>query len=253
MTTIILPNVRKLFIPDPSYVMFDADLSGADAQVVAWEADDEDLKAAFKAGLKVHIKNCRDMFPEKVRGWSDEAIKATDKAGGLYYNNKRAVHGTNYGLTSRGMAQALGWLTTECDNFQRRWFGLHPGIKQNFHEKIKTDLARNKTIQNTFGFRRVYFDRPDQCFTEALAWVPQSTVALNTYFGAFQLEERFPHVEILLQVHDSLVFQFPAENCPDPAAIRECLAVVTPYSPDPLMIPWGLSKSERSWGECEKI
>ena len=252
MTKVNLPNVRRLFIPDPGYIMFDADLSGADAQVVAWEAEDDDLKDAFKKGLKIHVKNVKDMFPEKVRGWSDDAIKATDKAGGIYYNNKRAVHGTNYGLTARGMAQALGWLVAECENFQRRWFGLHPGIQRNFHGRIRDSLQRNKTIQNAFGFRRVYFDRPDQCFTEALAWKPQSTVALNTFHGAFQLEEKYPQVEFLLQVHDSLVFQFPKANCPTPEEIRKTLAVVTPYS-DPLTIPWGLAASEKSWGECEKV
>ena len=42
--SIPLPNIRKIFIPDPVYILIDSDLAGADAQVVAWEADDEDLK-----------------------------------------------------------------------------------------------------------------------------------------------------------------------------------------------------------------
>ena len=89
--TISLPNIRKFFIPDPGMIIAECDLSGADAQVVAWEAGDEELKTAFRQGLKIHIKNCRDMFPDKVRGWSDEAIKATGYSGGLYHNNKQAV------------------------------------------------------------------------------------------------------------------------------------------------------------------
>ena len=52
--SIRLPNVRKLFITDPGYVMYEADLKGADAQVVAWEAEDDDLKAAFRAGVDIH-------------------------------------------------------------------------------------------------------------------------------------------------------------------------------------------------------
>ena len=59
-----LPNVRELFLPDPDHVMFECDLKGADAQVVAWEADDEDLKAAFRAGIDVHSKNAKDIFDD---------------------------------------------------------------------------------------------------------------------------------------------------------------------------------------------
>ena len=55
--TIALPNVRKIFIPDPGYLIGEVDLSGAEAQVVAWAAGDEDLKKAFRAGINVHIKN----------------------------------------------------------------------------------------------------------------------------------------------------------------------------------------------------
>ena len=39
-----MPNIRKLYVPDPGYEIFDIDFSGADAQVVAWEADDKPLK-----------------------------------------------------------------------------------------------------------------------------------------------------------------------------------------------------------------
>lgn len=59
---LVLPNVRKLFIPDPGYTIYEADLRGADAMVVAWEADDEDLKDAFRRGLDVHAKNAEDML-----------------------------------------------------------------------------------------------------------------------------------------------------------------------------------------------
>ena len=59
--TVELPNIRKLFVPDPGYVIFDADLAGADAQVVAAEAGDSDLLAAFKGGLDVHTKNATDL------------------------------------------------------------------------------------------------------------------------------------------------------------------------------------------------
>jgi DNA polymerase-1 len=246
MTAITLPNVRKLFIPDPGYTMFDADLKGADAQVVAWEAEDEDLKAAFRAGVDVHSKNAEDMLGATFTQLSGHARDAKRQ------ETKKGVHATNYGGAARTLAITLGWTVHDADRFQRRWFALHPGIKNNFHNRIQADLHRNRTITNAFGFRRVYFDRPDACFTEALAWKPQSVVALNSFIGALQLEEKFPSVQILLQDHDSLVFQFPTSQIPPAAMILSALTAVTPY-PDPLRIPWELKSSTKSWGDCRKV
>src|SRR6516225_7674462 len=61
-TAFRLPNIRKMFVPDPGKVIVDADLAGADAQVVAWRADDPKLKAAFRAGKSVHLMNGEDLL-----------------------------------------------------------------------------------------------------------------------------------------------------------------------------------------------
>lgn len=245
---VVLPNVRKVIIPDPGYTLIEADLKGADAQVVAWEAEDDDLKAAFRAGLDVHTKNAEDM-------WGSEFTKlplGSHARDVKRQNNKVAVHLTNYGGSSRAIAMSQGWTIHESELFQRKWFSLHPGIKQKFQARVDTALNTTKTVENRFGFKRPYFDRPSECYTEALAWIPQSTVALNTYLGWFQLEAAFPIAELLLQVHDSVVFQVPTHLVPSAAFLAETLKVETPYD-DPLFIPWDLKSSTKSWGDVEKM
>lgn len=249
-TIVQLPNVRKIFIPDPGYVMFDADLTGADAQVVAWEADDDDLKAAFRAGIDIHDKNAEDMWGAsyiKLPGSKKEGPKSVKRK-----ECKHAVHACNYGVSPRTQAIQRGWTVHEADQFDKRWFSLHPGIKENFHGHVRSCLATNRTIHNRFGFHRIFFDRIDACFTEALAWIPQSTVALVSFEGALQLELACPYVEMLLQVHDSLVFQTPKAKAADYRALLSGLTVPVPYD-DPLIIPWSLSSSEKSWGDCKEI
>lgn len=274
---VTLPNIRKLFVPAPGFVMFDCDLAGADAQVVAWEAEDEELKAAFRAGLDVHSKNAEDMWGPaftRLAGTKDDGPKSRKRK-----ECKQAVHLTNYGGTARTASSVLGWTVHEADQFQRRWFSLHPGIKTNFHGKIESALRNTRTVYNRFGYRRVYFDRIDTCFPEALAWKPQSTVAEVSFRGALQLEEEFGlqtnfynqavwaehemarwtegmlghfgNCEMLIQVHDSLVFQLRPENV-DIARIRKGLTVPIPYD-DPLTIQWGMTSSAKSWGEATKV
>lgn len=238
-----LPNVRKLFIPDPGYVMFDADLAGADAQVVAAEANDADLLKAFKEGLDVHSKNATDLFGSAFTSLQGAARKAKRQ------QCKQAVHGTNYGAHPKTLSTILGWSVREAQLFQQNWFRLHPGIRE-WHRRVEADLRSSRTASNKFGYRIIYFDRIEALLPQALAWIPQSTVALVAFKGALQLEAAFSFVEILLQVHDSIVFQVPASESARTADFKRVLEVPIPY-PNPLTIQWGLKRSAKSWGECE--
>lgn len=249
MSQVVLPNIKKLFIPDPGYVWFDCDLKGADAQVVAWEAEDEDLKAAFRAGRDIHAHNAEAMWGAEFTRLTSETPPWKKKR----QSCKHAVHGTNYVGSANAVARhpLVNWTIHETEKFQARWFSIHPQIKL-WQQGVQKKLDVNRTITNGFGYRRVFFDRPDACLPEAVAWSPQSTVALTAFFGALQLERRASWVEILLNNHDSFCLQVPEKYANEIATIKEGLSVTIPF-PDPLTIPWGISKSSISWGDCKKI
>jgi DNA polymerase-1 len=250
--TTSMPNIRKMFVPDEDYTIFDVDLTGADAQVVAYEAEDLDLIEAFRKGLDVHSKNAEDMWGTaftSLAGDKDHGPRKKKRG-----ECKIGVHLTNYGGSARAAAKVLGWTVREAESFQRRWFSLHPGIKANFHGRIESSLQQSRMVTNRFGYRRVYFDRIDSCFCEALAWVPQSTVAEVSFRGALALERACPYVEMLLQVHDSLVFQVPTEYENHIEEISSALICEVPYTyPHPLVIQWRIARSKVSWGDCETV
>lgn len=252
---VTLPSVRQIFVPDPGFVMFDADLAGADAQVVAWEADDEDLKATFRTGQNIHNKNALDIYGREYADAPGDRKLINTPKGRMYDACKRRVHATNYGASARTLSlnPDIGGSIKDNERFQWNWFRLHPGVRA-WHTRTHTQLLCNGTIHNRFGYRIIYFDRPDGLLPHALAWIPQSTVAEVCFRGALRLEESFPSIQILIQVHDSLVFQMPKSQN-GPATIqrmKEILRVTVPY-PDPLVIPWGFASSEKSWGECEEL
>lgn len=246
-----LPNIRKMFIPDSGSVIFDADLAGADAQVVAWEAGDEDLKAAFRAGVKIHMKNAEDIFGEEWRNAPGHHKDMGTKKGQMYYDNKRAVHATNYGASARTLAIVLGWSIARANQWQESWFRKHPEIHL-WQRRVDAAVHSSRhCVENAFGFRRTYFDRADGILPQALAWIPQSTVARVCARGAINLINTFPFIERnqLLQVHDSIVFQVPKSEAYRVSEFKKALEVTVPY-PDPLTISWSLSSSEKSWGDC---
>ena len=137
-----------MFIPDPGKVIIDADLSGADAQVVAWEADDAKLKAAFRAGQSVHLMNGEDLLGAEFTSAPGHHKSPGTAKGRMYEALKRFVHGTNYLSTARNLAlnPAVGWPLRDCESRQRRWFHLHPGIPE-WHKRTKkklTDAAQSE-------------------------------------------------------------------------------------------------------------
>src|SRR6516164_6909165 len=119
-----LPNIRKMFIPDPGKVIVDADLAGADAQVVAWEADDAKLKATFKAGQSVHLMNGEDLLGSTFTNAVGHHKNPGTQKGRMYEALKRFVHGTNYLSSARNLHlnPAIAWPLAECISRQGRWF-----------------------------------------------------------------------------------------------------------------------------------
>lgn len=241
----LLPNVRKMFIPDPGYTFCEIDLAGADAQVVAWTSGDEKLKAAFRAGLKVHVVNSRDLFGEKSG--------PSGKAEPYYTRTKVGVHLTNYVGSARTCAASLHIPEYEARAFQSKWFALHPAIPA-WHERVTTQLQDTRQIPNRFGYRRYYFDRISEILPEAVAWEPQSTVAIlseKAWVAIDQCDDlRRLGLEVLMQVHDSLNIHYPTRNeAQILPLLRKIVTISVPFD-DPLTIQWGLKTSTVSWGDC---
>lgn len=235
-----LPNLRSTIVPDPGYTLFNCDLERADLQVVAWEADDAPLKAMLREHVDIHTENAKDL-------WG-----VTQPTEQQRHAGKKFVHLTDYGGKPRTCAIGCHITVHQADLLQRRWFQMHPGILE-WHRRTNAALLGTRTVRNQFGYRRVYFDRVEGLLPEALAWVPQSTVAILISLQQMAIElELGGAVTILMQGHDSLVGQYRTE---DEARvlplIKRASEIATPY-PDPLFIPLELATSTSSWGEVEK-
>ncbi|MGH7745517.1 MAG: hypothetical protein ACREQ5_12110, partial [Candidatus Dormibacteria bacterium] len=78
----------------------------------------------------------------------------------------------------------------------------------------------------------------------------QSSVALYINRIWLNLWENAPHIWVLMQVHDSLVGQFPTHRRAEcEKQIKQASQIVIPYE-DPLIIPCAAKFSEVSWGDC---
>lgn len=241
------PNIRSLFIPDVDHILLEADLKQADAQVVAWEANDDELIEIFTRmnngeDIDVHAENAKVCFGiEKIAKWQRQLAK-------------HVVHGTNFTGSSYEIARRLGMLKHQVDIFQKRWFGRHPRIRD-WHRKVESDLAATRCVWNKYGYRRRYFERIDSILPEAVAWIAQSTTALTINAGIRLVERALPQLKFLIQVHDSGVWQVHYALFTDAlkSQLKQCLTIAIPYAPKALAIGVDLKISKQSWGDAEKI
>ena len=244
--SLILPNIRKLFLPDEGYTIFDMDLQSADFYTVVWEADDNEFRDMLQSGADMHGVNAKDLFG--LSCGSGEVKKL--------HNDKRQLakiwcHATNYGAGPVTMARACGITVKEAERLRGRWFQMHPGIAK-WHRRTEAELGAHRRVANKFGYRFIFFDRIEAALPVALGWLPQSTTGCVINRAWDQIVTAIPEVEVLIQVHDSLVFQVPTQLVmPDFfGRILHHSKVTVPYD-TPMIIPSGLKSSTISWGHCE--
>lgn len=241
-----LPNVRKIFVPDPGFTIFDTDLSKADLRIVTWEADEPEMKAMLKEGRDPYVEIAREFYKDpsltKTRSDGSENPK--------YRTFKSFAHGTHYLGTPHGLAARLGLTVHQAETTQRWYLQKNRRIAE-WQKEFCAALKSRRFVSNIFGYRRYYFDRIDDATCrEAIAWLPQSTVALYINRIWMNVYERYPQIWILLQVHDSLVGQFPTwKHAQCMKDLDEASRIVLPYD-DPLVIPTGIKTSTVSWGAC---
>jgi DNA polymerase-1 len=221
-------NIKELFIPESGFICGDADLAQADARVVAWDADDETLKDIFRSNADLHTENAITIFGSCPNKGHPNRKKA-----------KAGVHAVNYYVQAKTLAFTLGITIHEAEYFITRWFEAHPKVKL-WQNRINNEMLVNKCITNAFGFEKRFFDKRDNfnSLSEALAWIPQSTVAIvinKVWENVERLDQS--NVYVTMQTHDSLNFELRKPMVPALAIqIEKCFDVVIPYK-DPLVIP----------------
>lgn len=216
---------RHIFTADPGYELCYADLKQAESNVIAHKAGDEGYIEAHAIG-DTHTYVCRLVWPEGINGqeWTWNDIKADKKIatsaappwdnrpGHDYrYQSKAVQHGSNLGLTPFGMAIQKRIPVEQAREGQRRYFRAFPGIR-NYQNYIRQLVENQETIVTPLGVRFKLFGRPwdDSTFKEALAKIPQSMVGHIIGMGLWRIDvELFPEVQLLAQVHDAILFQFP--------------------------------------------
>jgi len=212
-------KIRDMIIPDEGMMFTECDLDGAEARVVAYFCQDDQLINIMNSGKSVHTYTANLIW-----GVSDEEVnkdkneKENEGRGteSLYYRAKRIRHSCNYKGTWVTVSEQLGITAAEAKKLIQKYYNASPNLVK-WHKRVEDEIKRSRTIITPLSRKRIFFDRiGEKLFKEAIAYAPQETVAsvLNLGLIRFYNEVCSKHkdIEILLQVHDSLLVQHPPEK-----------------------------------------
>ena len=220
-------DILQFFIADDGYLIFSIDLSQIENRIVAYVGNVVPMIRAFESGVDVHSLTTAMIFDKPIEQVSDEdgSCSLGDGSQSERYWGKKANHGLNYDLGYKNFALRYEITEREAKWIVEKYHQSYPGVRQNYHAMIQSQLKEDRTITNLFGRRRIFMgpvapDYPNvskghchNTFKEAYAHLPQSTTAdkINEHGVNFIYynQQWFEPVELLTQIHDSVVFQVP--------------------------------------------
>lgn len=220
----VTSSLRSIFVADPGMKFANLDLEQADSRNVGalcWntllESHGETYAGKYLDACEsgdLHTLVCRMGNPGL--GWgtdTDRAIADAVAFKHLTYRDlaKKLGHGSNYLGTPPTMAKHARIPVPLAKQFQANYFSAFPCIPE-WHKSVFWNLENLRFLQTPFGRRRFFFDRPTEASTRraAVAYSPQSMTADEINEGILALW-RANRIQLLVQVHDSILFQYPEE------------------------------------------
>jgi len=138
--------------------------------------------------------------------------------------------------------------------FQGAYFTPFKGIRK-WHIACARSLGLHQELTTPLGRKRTFFGRPDDDATlrKAIAFAPQGTVGDLLNLALLKLSQEEPRIEILAQIHDAVVFQYPDDPRYETDILSHCLELIR----IPLTLPGrtivipGETKIGWNWAEAD--
>jgi DNA polymerase-1 len=251
-------RTRRVFVPDPGYKLAYIDLEQAESRGVGYLSSDENYISACESA-DLHTTVCRMVWPDL--DWTGDPAEDKAIAEAPFYRTfsyrdmaKRLGHGLNYRGKPATMARHIKVPKEVVEQFQNAYFLRFPAI-QRWHYSVMERLQRNGTITTPYGRYRRFFGRSgeDATIRKAIAHEPQSLLSdiLNT--GLWRIWWQLPSAQLLAQVHDAVLLQYPEEQEAEilPAA-KDLLEVTTLVHGREMTIP-AEPKAGWNWANYDEL
>ena len=202
-------KIRKAFVATSGAKLISADYSQIELRLLAEIADIPQLKKAFADGLDIHAATASEIFGVPVKDMPSEIRRRA----------KAINFGIVYGISAFGLANQLGIPREEAGAYIKKYFERFPGIRD-YMDRTKK-LCREQGFVTTMFGRKCHYPRiassnpSERAFNERAAInAPLQGTAADIIRRAMirmddALRDANLKAQMLLQVHDELVFEVP--------------------------------------------
>jgi DNA polymerase-1 len=204
-------RVREAFVSREGFIA-SADYSQIELRIMAHVSNDANLQHAFATGADIHRATAAEVFGVTLEGVSNDQRRAA----------KAINFGLIYGMGTFGLASNLGITRDAAQAYIDRYFARYPGVAQYmadtrvlareqgyvetvFGRKLWLPEIRGASGPRRQGAERAAINAPMQGTAADL--IKLAMIAVQHWLETEKLQTR-----LIMQVHDELVVEAPAEE-----------------------------------------
>jgi len=209
--------IREAFVADEGCVFLVADYSQIELRILAHLSNDPGLVDAFERDLDVHAATAA-----RINGVDPDVVTADQRRSAKMIN-----FGLLYGMEAYGLAQRLGITREEAQLHIDTYFAQFSDVR-NFLKGLVEDARSDGYTTTILGRRRYLPELASSNFRDRQAGermalnapiqgsaadvIKKAMIELDPQLGAFD-------AQMLLQIHDELVVEVPAEHLDSVTAV----------------------------------
>lgn len=223
-------DIRTMFVPTKlktgeKLIFINADLSQAEARVVALLAEDEELLSWFAQKIDVHARTASFLFSgdeeryQKTKEHPDPPERHIGKIGRHAYaygtSDKKLMMEANtqsrrfhidIQISQWRAKQILQIMDEKC-----------PKIQEVFWPAIRAIAHGNRTIKTAHGRVRQFLDRlNDDLYREMYSYIPQVDVSDHLKISMLKVKKKFGiHLRLVMESHDAFTAEIPVSAIDD--------------------------------------
>ena len=244
-------KIRKAFVAVPGTKLVSADYSQIELRLLAEVAEVPTLRQAFKDGVDIHAMTASEMFGVPIKDMTPDIRRRA----------KAINFGIIYGISAFGLAAQLGIQREEAAAYIKKYFERFPGIRAYMDET--RDFCREHGYVLTLFGRKCHY--PDIKASNPSIRAFNERAAINARLQGSaadiirrammrierELEEAKLNAQMLLQVHDELIFEVPEKEVKDTIAIVKDVMESAPHPAVALNVPLQVdARAADNWDEA---
>ena len=205
-------QIRTAFVARKGYKLISADYSQIELRLVAHVAGEESMIAAFHKGVDIHAQTAAEVFNVPLEQMDAETRRRA----------KAINFGIIYGISGFGLARQLSIPQGEARDYIKAYFERFPGIRA-YMDEAKQFAKVNHYVETLFG-RRIHIPQIEDKNQAVRAFAERQAINAPIQGSAADIIKRamirLPaalrgeniDADMLLQVHDELIFEVPEEQ-----------------------------------------